>query len=418
MPNSSPLVAITEIDLDINTPGISVVHAKQYDTVRQVKAHLFYNGIRWYVPEDNVLAVVSYKKADRIGGFYDITENGESAVSIDTNDRSVVTILLDRNTVTTVGNCTIEITFYDSVSSGRLSTFSFVLQVESASLTELDLASNPYFNVLSKDIAVVLTAEKHLTGLTASATKVAPGASNIKPVISGGVDETPYNIDFKIPTFAGMTATVTKLPEGSNPSAVVTGGTSGTSKYNIDFGIPKGDSGKGITQNEVKYAVNTDGNTIPTSGWVSSITELTIPDGAIVWTRITQSFTEGQPSVWYAKAAQGSPGPTGVAVQTTAPITNVKAWINPNDQHTITIPELHECNPIHFSATVSSFPYTFTDARITTDMRVINCVVGSPENLIDDISWSTDTPGKLVLNGALVDNASTVIDIDLQICAV
>lgn len=371
------LETITEIDLDINQPGVSVVHAKQYDTVRKVKAHLFYNGVKWLVPSSNYVAVVAFKKADRIGGFYDHTEDGILAVSVDSSDRSIVTIILDRNTVTTVGNVSVEITFYDTISTGRLSTFSFILQVESASLTELDLASNPYFNILSEDIKAVLEAEQNLTGLTADA--------------SG-------------------------LPAGSSPTVTVTGGIETGDPYHLAFGIPKGDTGNGISRNDVTYAVNTDSHTIPTTGWVSDVTQLTIPDGAIVWTKVIQSFTEGTPSIWYSQAVQGSPGPAGVAVQTTEPITNVKAWINPNDQQIITIPDASECNPIHYSVTISAFPHTITDARLTSQMRVLNCVFGSPENLKSNVSWTTETAGKLILNGTLESGETTTAEIDVQTC--
>lgn len=369
--------SITEINLDINQPFIEVVHAKQYDTVRQVKAHLFYNGVKWYVPTTRYTAVVAFKKSDRIGGFYDTTEEGIAAVSVDSSDRSIITILLDRNTVTTEGQVSVEITFYDTSGTyvGRLSTFSFYLNVEGATLTELDLASNPYFNVLAQDIAAVLQAEENLTGVTASATKLAAG---------------------------------------SNPTVTVTGGVEEGNPYHFAFGIPKGDTGKGISSNTVTYAVNTDPNTIPSSGWVSNITSLTIPDGAVVWTKVVQKFTDNNSSTWYAQAVQGSPGPAGIAVQTTAPETSVKAWINPDEYQIISIPDASECNPIHYTKTISALPYTISDSRITTQMRVINCVFGTPTNVGSDISWSTDTAGQLVLTGTL--NGSTTVDIDLQVC--
>lgn len=373
------LETITEIDLDINQPGVSIVHAKQYDTVRKVKAHLFYNGVKWLSPSSNYVAVVAFKKSDRIGGFYDHTEDGVLAVSVDSSDRSIIYIALDRNVLTTAGNVVTEVTFYDTVTLGRLSTFSFITQVDPASIDELDLSSNPYFNILAKDIRAVLEAEAKLTGVTASA--------------SG-------------------------LPAGSNPTVTVTGGQGSSDPYHFAFGLPKGDTGKGITQNTISYAVNTDSHTIPTSGWVSDVTQLTIPDGAIIWTRVVQSFSEGSPSTWYAQAVQGSPGPTGIAVQTTEPITNVKAWIDPDDQQYITIPDASECNPLHLTGIISSFPYTFTDARLTSQMRVINCVFGSPQNLESYVSWTTETDGTLVLTGSLKSGTTTTVDIDVQMCIV
>ena len=309
------LETITEINLDVNQPGLEVVHAKQYDTVRKVKAHLFYNGVKWLVPSFNYTAVVAFKKADRIGGFYDTTESGEAAISVDSNDRSIITILLDRNTVTTPGNCNVEITFYATTSSGRLSTFSFVLRVEEASVTELDLSSNPYFNVLASDIALVLNAEQSLSGISVSASA---------------------------------------LPEGSSPTVNVEGGPTVSEPYSFNFGIPRGNT--------------------------------------------------------------GSAGPAGVAVQTTEPTNGIKFWINPNESRIITIPDASECNPLHLSGTISSFPYTINDGRLTSQMRVINCVFGSPENVLSDVTWSTETTGKIILNGALKTNTTTTVDLDVQTC--
>ena len=48
------LKGITIIDVDMAIPFQSVVHCKQYDTVRVVEAHLLNNGEKWYIPEDNV----------------------------------------------------------------------------------------------------------------------------------------------------------------------------------------------------------------------------------------------------------------------------------------------------------------------------------------------------------------------------
>lgn len=241
--NVSTLSAITEINLDVNQPVLCVVPAKQYDTARQVKAHLFYSGVRWYVPKSNVVSVVSYKKADKIGGFYDTTEDGRTAISIDTDDESLVYILLDRQTLTTAGNCSVEVTFYDSITLGRLSTFSFILRVEPATITELDLSSNPYFNVLAKEIAAAMKAAETvdtIRGLTATAVRVDPDTADITPERSGGPDEkVPYNFEFKIPSFPGIEIddTVSKLAPGATPTVESSGGTA-EEKYTLSFGIP------------------------------------------------------------------------------------------------------------------------------------------------------------------------------------
>lgn len=300
------LDTITEIDLDVNQPGINMVYAMQYDTVRRIKANLFYGGIKWTVPTSNYIAVVAFKKSDRNGGFYDHTEDGELAVSVDT-DRSIIYIRLDRNVVTIAGNVHVEITFYDSITNGRLSTFSFIVQVQGASLTELDLSSNSYFNVLAEKIAAVLQAEAKLTGVTASATDLAPSADATVNVSGGDSAANPYHFSFGIPSFPGLdTPTATKLAEGSSPTVTVTGGTTvtvtggttETSKYKFAFGIPKGD--KGDTAQPVSsantWATTASGTIIPSS-WSAT------PDpqaGMYLWCRTITTWDNNATTTHYS----------------------------------------------------------------------------------------------------------------------
>lgn len=382
------LETITEINLDINQPGLEVVHAKQYDTVRKVKAHLFYNGVKWLVPTSNYIAVVAYKKSDRIGGFYDHTEDGVLAVSVNSSDRSIVTIILDRNTVTTVGNVSVEITFYDTTNHGRLSTFSFILQVESASLTELDMASNPYFNVLSDDIKAVLNAEANLTGVTASATKVAPGASDLKPTVTGGQGTgNPYNIDFKIPTFAGITVSASGLPAGTNPTATISGGISGTSKYHIVFGIPKGDKGDKSIPSSIAYAyaVSTSPTTAPSSGWTSTPAP---QKGKYLWSRAIITWDGGGTSTTYAVAYIGTDGGGSTASD-----------IICSDQ--LTVQEEFDNKDLVFDiASFSSLPKTITNNAITADHILSEATLGTPSAQTGE--WTVTTvAGSATISGSI-----------------
>ena len=134
------LEALSVIDLDTSQPYIAVVHGKQYDTVRQVEAHLYFSGVKWYVPASNIYSIVSYRKSNRIGGFYDMTEAGVYAITVDGDDRSIIYIALDRQVLTTPGDVQVEITFYDTITNGRLSGFAFTVSVEEAAVQELVIA--------------------------------------------------------------------------------------------------------------------------------------------------------------------------------------------------------------------------------------------------------------------------------------
>lgn len=242
------LEAYAEIELDTSQPVLSVVHAKQYDTVRRVQAHLIFSGSKWYVPENNVYAVVSYKKvdartgSDRVGGFYDRTDDGDhsvQAVTVDSEDRSIIYIALDRNMLTTACTVNVEIIFYDSITADRLSCFAFQVVVEEAAVRELDVASNPYFNILSQQIANALDAELKLAGITASAEQLDPGA--IPTAVMEGSMAAPgdhYNIKIGVPSMPALTASATKLAPDATPSATITGGETATDPYNIVLGIP------------------------------------------------------------------------------------------------------------------------------------------------------------------------------------
>lgn len=303
--------SITEINLDINTPSISIIHAKQYDTARKVKAHLFSNSICWFVPKENVIAVVSYKKADRIGGFYDTTENGQAAVSIDGNDSSLIYISLDRQLLTTVGNVNVELTFYNSINASRLSTFSFIVQVEAASLSELDLVSEPYFNVLAKNISAVLNAEQSLVGLNVSANCLPPGATPSADV-DGGMDTgQPYEIQLGIPIFPGFdTPTASGLSFDSNPTVSLTGGTksgNNITKYHLEFGIPKGNQFV-VTSTVHEYQNSTTASTVPTGTWASSASPV---KGKYTWCRTKITWNSGDITTIYTVSYNGIDGSGG-----------------------------------------------------------------------------------------------------------
>ena len=388
------LEAITIIDLDTSQPFMSVVHGKQYDTVRTVEAHLYFSGVKWYVPDSNIYALVSYRKSDNIGGFYDITESGVIAVSVNADDRSIIYIALDAQILRTAGEVKVETVFYDTITNGRLSSFSFIVDVEEASVREVDLASNPYFNILAEQIHAVLDAETKLTGLTADAEQLAPDDDPTVTVTGGTGADDPYNLHIGIPSMPGMTATGSRLATGAlptvtltggtepgedfnidvgvpsmpgmtvsatrvsasdNPTAVITGGTQPGQAFNIAFGIP---SGIGIKRIVVKYGVSMSESTFPTI-WYDDISSITMPDGSILWTQNTVVYDDDTYTISYSKAAQGYPGPPGVAVQDTEPESNVKFWIDPTDEtHPIVIPE--------YTADEDAMIHSFSGIILTT----------------------------------------------------
>lgn len=66
--------------------------------------------------------------------------------------------------------------------------------------------------------------------------------------------------------------------------------------------------------------------------------------------------------------------------------------------------------PIHLTATLTSLPVTLSNANITADMRVVECVFGTPSAIRSDVSWTTSA-GEIVLGGSM--SGSTTVDLIL-----
>lgn len=153
---------LTTIELDMQNPysSSSIVHVNQYDTAGRIKAQLLNGGVKWQVPQ-GAKPVVMFKKTDNIGGFYDVTELNPStaAVTVDGSDSSIIYITLDQQTTTTATPTgqyvNMQVAFYQN--SARLSTFAFHMQVAESVVTSGDIHSNWLFNILSQEIAQILT---------------------------------------------------------------------------------------------------------------------------------------------------------------------------------------------------------------------------------------------------------------------
>ena len=129
-----------------NVPPI--VYAKQNDRqTRFVAVSLYENG-QPFEPPDGVLAEFRAKKPDGTACFYDVNEDGEPAIVI---EGSVVTAELAEQVLTAAGKVYAEINLYSSAGE-KLTTFSFVIIVEPSVLTDAEIVSSDYYNILSAQI--------------------------------------------------------------------------------------------------------------------------------------------------------------------------------------------------------------------------------------------------------------------------
>ena len=66
---------------------------------------------------------------------------------------------------------------------------------------------------------------------------------------------------------------------------------------------------------------------------------------------------------------------------------------------------------LHITMPSTSSLGTINNSNITTTMRVVNIVWGTPANVTGNVTWNTDTAGQLVLSGTL--SGATTAEIDL-----
>lgn len=143
------------ITLDLLETGSPVIiKAKQNDrNTRYIAAHLYVDGLSYPVPSGTEIAF-RYKKPDGTAGFYDALPDGSAAISAAGN---VVTVELVEQALTVPGNVYCEINLYNAQAE-RLTTFSFTMQVEASVLTDAQIVSSDYFNILTDEIAKALQA--------------------------------------------------------------------------------------------------------------------------------------------------------------------------------------------------------------------------------------------------------------------
>lgn len=63
---------------------------------------------------------------------------------------------------------------------------------------------------------------------------------------------------------------------------------------------------------------------------------------------------------------------------------------------------------LRVTGTISASTLYIANASITTDMVLVECVFGTPSNVQSDLTWNTDTAGRLAFSGTL--GGSTTVD--------
>lgn len=145
----------SQITVDLLHPNVAtLVYAKQTDQQSRFISATLLEGSQPWTPPTGVLAAVRYRKPDGTIGWYDTTENKAAAVTMSGN---VATIQLAAQALTVSGDVYIELEFYTQ-SAEKLSSFAWILAVEASTVSDGEIESSDYFNVLAETLAEIVKA--------------------------------------------------------------------------------------------------------------------------------------------------------------------------------------------------------------------------------------------------------------------
>ncbi|RJV96788.1 DUF2479 domain-containing protein, partial [Subdoligranulum sp. AF14-43] len=163
------------ITLDLLETGSPVIiKAKQNDrNTRYIAAHLYVDGLAYPVPSGTEIAF-RYKKPDGTAGFYDALPNNSPAITVSGN---TVTVELVEQVLTAAGCVHCEINMYNAASE-KLTTFTFEIAVDESVLTDAEIISSDYYNVLTAEIAKALQAVTDATEQAENAAQSAQEAAD------------------------------------------------------------------------------------------------------------------------------------------------------------------------------------------------------------------------------------------------
>lgn len=163
------------ITLDLLETGSPVIiKAKQNDrNTRYIAAHLYVGRLDYQVPSGTEIAF-RYKKPDGTAGFYDALPDNSPAITVSGN---TVTVELVEQVLTVAGCVHCEINMYNAASE-KLTTFTFEISVEESVLTDTEIISSDYYNVLTAEIAKALQAVTDATEQAENAAQSAQDAAD------------------------------------------------------------------------------------------------------------------------------------------------------------------------------------------------------------------------------------------------
>lgn len=174
------------INIDLIEKSVKpLIYAKQNDSqTRFIAASLFANGQPFSVP-DGVIAMFRAGKPDGTACFYDSNETGTPAITIEGN---LVTVELAEQVLTAPGNVQAEINFY-TAGGEKLTSFSFAIQVEKSVLTDQEIVSSDYYNVLTEQVNAAQDAAQNAQTSAGQAAQTLQEVEQLANTVSGAIQQ-------------------------------------------------------------------------------------------------------------------------------------------------------------------------------------------------------------------------------------
>lgn len=250
------------ITLDLLETGSPVIiKAKQNDrNTRYIAAHLYVGRLDYQVPSGTEIAF-RYKKPDGTAGFYDALQDNSPAITVSGN---TVTVELVEQVLTVSGCVHCEINMYNAASE-KLTTFTFEISVEESVLTDAEIISSDYYNVLTEQIVKALQAVTDATEQAENAAQSAQDAADSasmskdwaagQPVTYSG---TPVSIAYAGTNRIASITAYGETPQGGTTEAPVA--LTGVDSVQVcGNNLLPNKATTGIAHG-VSYTVNTDGS--------------------------------------------------------------------------------------------------------------------------------------------------------------
>lgn len=314
---------LTEIELNLKHPNINkIVHAKQNDKLTRYVSAKLMNGEQAWTPPAGALSTVRFRKSDGNAGFYDLDENEEPAVVY---SGSTATITLAEEALTAPGPVVMEINIY-TTDGEKLTTFAFVVMVEQGAVTDEEIISTDYFNVLTQQITSVIGKIDSVAGITAVAESVEYGEGTSVEVTGGTGTTDPYVLHFYIERGENGTDGASFNPRGYYSSSATYNKLDFVSYNNTAFvatrngitGVTPSEESEDwqllstylkVDSMELSYVLQSAAEftgQAPVSGWQSTLPAA--QGNTYLWIRTRTEFSDGTYFFTYVAARNGSDG--------------------------------------------------------------------------------------------------------------